>query len=172
MTVFRPDNFTTLTVDRSLIITYPIWHRAKNWNKLNPKISCTMTIFYSITTIPAFFALQIENDVCVTRNNWYLTTYRIVFSVFFFAGTHFVLLFTSCVTFIFQLYQHRNSKLRKRQENSGIPMEHQNVHPVRTTADTQVEETSIDGNYGKLGNVDSTNTVAATANSVFDRVIF
>ena len=51
-------------------------------------------------------------------------------------------------------------------------MEHQNVHPVRTTADTQVEETSIDGNYGKLGNVDSTNTVAATANSVFDRVIF
>ena len=166
------DHFTTLTVDRSLSITYPVWHHAQNWKQLNPKISCTITIFYSITSVQALFAVYIENDACVTRKNWYFTIYRIIFGVFFFAGTHFLLLLISSVTFIFQLYKHRSSKLSHRQENPGIQMEHLNVHSAITTADNQVEGTANDGNHGKFGKVGSSSTVADTASPVFDRVFF
>ena len=163
------DFFTTLVVDRSLSITFPVWHHTKNWQKLNPKISRTITIFYAITTIEAFFAVHIENHACVSRENWFLKVYRLIYAGFFLAGTHFLLLLISSVTFILQLNNHHKSKVSPRQQNSTIRMNHLNMCPVRATPDNQLENTTLDGNNENSANLDATQTVAATANPVFDR---
>ena len=54
-----------LAVDRALSTHYPIWHYNVDWTTKNRKISCFVTAFNLVYSIPLLIFYQIESDgVC------------------------------------------------------------------------------------------------------------
>ena len=116
--------------------------------------------------------MQVENHACVSNQNWFFSAYRIIVIGVFLSGTHFLLLLVASATFIFQLYKHHKSKVSQRQGSSDIPMKHLNVQPSRMTPDNHVEGSTLDGNDERSRDLDSTTSITATENPVYDRVFF
>ena len=102
-----------MAIDRALSITFPTWHYNRNWNKLVPIISVSITFFYAIGILPTLWANQIRGGVCIVSIDEFLQVYRVVYVISFFVGAHFALLLLANITFIYQLRKRRTPKVKK-----------------------------------------------------------
>ena len=108
-----------LAVDRALCITFPTWHYYKKWEKINPRMSWAITIFYILSISLTLYSANLnENGLCVTKINTFIKVYRVVVITLFLFVAHFVLLSVSNITFVYQLRKRRTAKKNRRHANA------------------------------------------------------
>ena len=69
-----------LAIDRCLMVTRPIWHRAKLWSQLVPKASFVLTVFHFLLCAPHLYFNDLSQGTCemVSDLHFILKIYQIL----------------------------------------------------------------------------------------------
>ena len=120
-----------LAVDRAINITFPTWHYKRDWNKLTPRISLTITFLYIILLSPLFFVVNLQDGVCATKTEMVYKIYQNISVGFFFVISHFSLLLTANIIFVHELRKRKTPKVLRQHSNTNAIKNKNTGKPVK-----------------------------------------
>ena len=110
-------HLVALAGDRAISMVFPDWHYNKDWLKINFKVSVGMAIFHAVILTPMLFLYNLEgmDRSCEMTSEYEVAVklYQLIVSTMFYSVTHFIMVLTASVVFVYQLKERRTCGVLK-----------------------------------------------------------
>ena len=110
-------HLVALAGNRAINMAFPDWHYAIDWLKINFKISVGMAIFHAVILTPMLFLYTLEgvDKSCEMTSEYEVAVklYQLIVFTMFYSVTHFFLVLTASVIFVYQLKVRRTPGVLK-----------------------------------------------------------